>query len=324
MNTQANELPNMLGNFEVSAPSIASSAMLVDVSISQWAGQRKDVGISNEVTNTKNAEKGTAKVTKKLLPTSQRLKAIETFVTAVRSSHKAITMPWSNNGLRLLPTTVYFDYHNQMSAYQMQFAQLVDDFLNGYDDDIIEAQLFLGDMFDISNYPTREDLMNKFQFRLSYIPLPESGDFRVDIGNDAIGQVKSAYQSYYTEQVQNAMNDIWHRLYEVLARMSERLDYKDNYVIEQCTSKDGKVRNKRRNVDAKKFHDTLVSNVVEMTEIMQKLNVTNDSRMSAMALKLQEAMHGITPDALREDEFTRLSTKSAVDDIINDLPSLDF
>ena len=46
--------------------------------------------------------------------------------------------------------------------------------------------------------------------------------------------------------------------------------------------------------------------------------------MSALAMKLDDALRGITPDALREDGYLRAETKKAVDDAIKSLPSLDL
>ena len=87
--------------------------------------------------------------------------------------------------------------------------------------------------------------------------------------------------------------------------MSERLDFADN--------------------DTKKiFRDTLVSNVIDIVELLSVCNVTKDSRMESMRLKLDSALRGVTADALRDDEFLRAETKQAVDDAIKALPSLDF
>ena len=61
-----------------------------------------------------------------------------------------------------------------------------------------------------------------------------------------------------------------------------------------------------------------------MVELLNVCNVTGDSQMSAMANKLDEALRGITPDALREDAHLRAETKRVVDDAIKALPSLDF
>jgi hypothetical protein len=46
--------------------------------------------------------------------------------------------------------------------------------------------------------------------------------------------------------------------------------------------------------------------------------------MAAMADRLEETLRGVTPDALREDEYLRRETKRAVDDAIKALPSLDM
>jgi len=46
--------------------------------------------------------------------------------------------------------------------------------------------------------------------------------------------------------------------------------------------------------------------------------------MTAMADNLEEAMRGVTPDALREDEWLRRETKRNVDAAIKALPSLDM
>jgi hypothetical protein len=46
--------------------------------------------------------------------------------------------------------------------------------------------------------------------------------------------------------------------------------------------------------------------------------------MTAMADQLEEALMGVTPDALREDDYFRAETKQAVDKAIANLPSLDI
>lgn len=51
----------------INAPSIASSAVLIDLSISTWTGRKLDKRASNDVTASNNAAKGVANVHKKLL-----------------------------------------------------------------------------------------------------------------------------------------------------------------------------------------------------------------------------------------------------------------
>lgn len=296
------EFPNMESPV---VPSIASSAMLCELSISTWTGRKKDKRASEEVTTSNKASAGVANVSKKLLADCAELMAIQKLTANIRNMHYNMTMPWSDTGLRLLPTAQYFKYHEQMTAMQHEYNSLVDTFLRDYDNEIINAQLKLGDLFDPFEYPTVDSLRHKFGFRLSYIPLPDAGDFRIDVGNEATDQIRTEYQSYYSRQLENAMNDVWQRAYDALSRMSERLDYQDN-------------ENK------KIFRDTLVSNVTDMVELLHVCNVTGDSQMSALANQLDETLRGVTPDALREDAYLRAETKRTVDQVIKSLPSLDI
>ena len=287
------------------APTLASASMLVEVNISNWTGRKKDKAASKDVTTRNNANDGVASVHKALLADSNNLRAIQQHVTSTRSIHAHMTMPWSNSGLRLLPTAQYFKYQQTMTDMQNEFERLITEFINTYNDEVVNVQIKLGDLFSREDYPTTDELKRKFGFSINYMPLPDAGDFRIDIGNEALAEVKQQYSEFYAKQYSTAMNDVWTRLHKALTSMSDRLDY---------SSKE----------DKKVFRDTLVSNVTDMIELLRVCNVTNSTQMSAMADSLEEAMSGVTPDALREDDYFRAETKAAVDDAIKALPSLDI
>ena len=301
MNTVINGSESLHSN----APTLASSAMLGELNISNWVGRKLDKRASKDVVDQNHAATGVANVNKKLLADSDKLRAIQQLVTATRGMHASMTMPWSNSGLRLLPTAQYFKYNQAMTEMQNEFYRLVEDFLDSYNDEVIDVQMKLGDLFSRDDYPTVEALRRKFAFTINYMPLPDAGDFRVDIGNEALNEVQQKYQDFYTKQYNTAMNDVWTRLHKALTSMSERLDY---------TDKENK----------KIFRDTLVSNVTDMIELLRVCNVTNSTQMAAMADSLEEAMSGVTPDALRDDDTFRAETKAAVDAAIKSLPSLDM
>ena len=190
--TKGHIMQNVITNQNVSdsltshtAPSIGSSAMLCELSISTWTGRKKDKKASEDVTDANFAASGVASVHKKLLADCQELMAVQKFTANSRNIHYAMTMPWSDTGLRLLPTAQYFKYHQTMTDIQNEYDRLVDTFLQGYEWEITQASAKLGDLFDRNEYPSVDTLRNKFGFRLSYIPLPDAGDFRIDIGNEA-------------------------------------------------------------------------------------------------------------------------------------------
>jgi len=287
-------------------PTISSSAILVELSISVWTARRLDKTASRAVTATNNAASGVANVNKKLLGDCAELDAVQKFAANARNLHYGMSMPWSDMGMRLVPTAMYLSkYSKAMSELEQEFYRLVNIFLAAYQWEIGQAQVKLGDLFNPDEYPTTDAVRNKFRFQLHEMPVPDVGDFRLDVSNEAMNALADKYKNYYTTQLNNAMGDLWQRTHTALTKMSERLDYADGQT-------------------KKVFRDSLVDNVVEMVELLDTFNITGDTQMSAMKSRLEDTLRGVTPDALREDGYLRAETKRAVDDIIKSLPSLDI
>ena len=295
-----------------SVPSISSAAMLVELSISVWTGIKKDKKASQDVEAQNGADTGVAKVSKKLLGDCAELKAVQDFTANVRTGiHYDMTMPWSNSGLRLLPTSKYFKYHQTMTALQAEWQKLVDAFLAAYDWEAAQAQAKLGSLFARDEYPTMEKLREKFRFNLNYIPMPEAGDWRVDMEKETRDALAEHYQKFYHDQTQRSVMATWAVAAEALSAMSDRL----------ADPAEGEKANKN---GSKVFRDSLVENMMAAIDKLEEFNLTNDPTMRQMKQRLASIMAGVTPDALREDRAFRLETKRAVDEAIKALPSLDL
>ena len=295
-------------NFAPVVQSITSASMLVGLGINVWSGRKLDKRASEEVVAANNADRGVARVTKSLLGSCEELEAVVKFAANVRTIHYNSTLPWSDMGPRLLPTPKYFAYHKNMSGLQAEFYRMVDVFISAYDLEVAASQAKLGDLFDVREYPNAEELRQKFAFTFNYLPLPDAGDWRVSIGSETESALRSQYEGYYATQLQTAMGDVWSRAHDALTKMSERLDYADSNT-------------------KKVFRDSLVTNVTDMIELLGACNVTGDPVMIAAQRDLDEAMRGITPDALREDPYLRAETRRKVNEVrktIDNLPSLGF
>lgn len=284
-------------------PSVASSALLVELNINVWTGRKLDKSASQDVVRMNSADRGIANVHKKLLGDCAELEAIRKYASQVRGTHYAITMPWSDSGLRLLPTANYFKYNDAMGDFQKEFHKLVDAFLAAYEWETSQAQVKLGALFNADDYPTVQSLKHKFGLSVSFIPLPTSGDWRVDIEADAKRQLKTHYESYYADKLKQAMDDVWSRTADVLERLSSQLDY----------GVDDKPRGIR---------DSLVESAVEIVDLLDACNLTNDPAMRKMAADLRASMNGIGAVALRQDAALRRATKRDVDAMIKALPGL--
>ena len=291
-------------------PSISSAAMIVDFNASVWTARKKDRKASDDVTNMNYADKGVANVTKNLLGDCDELRAVQKFAANTRNIHYSMTMPWSDNGSRLLTTQQYFKYNEVMTDLQNEFARLVDEFLRVYDWKIMDSQAKLGDMFNRDEYPTRDSLQDKFAFRMSYVPLPDAGDFRIDIGNEAMAEIRDQYATHYTQAIQTAMNDIWHKLHDNLTTLARQLD----------VNEDGK---------GNRLYDSVFDRALELTDMLGTCNVTGDSQMEAMKRQLEQAFHvtgerSLNIDQIKNSPSLRDETRDKVTAAIAALPSLDM
>jgi hypothetical protein len=280
--------------------------MLVDLSISLWTGKKLDKRASEEVTTANNADKGVARVNKSLLGNCAELDALQKFAANVRNAHYNSTLPWSDMGPRLLPTVKFFAYQKMFTALDVEFNRMVQSFLDAYDLEVAQAQAKLGDLFDVREYPNADDLRSKFAFRINYIPLPDAGDWRLDIANEAQAQLKAQYEAHYKGQLEGAMRDIWQRLFDTLTVLSRQLSDQ---------TEDGKTP---------KIFTSVFDRALEVIDLMETCNMTGDPTMQLMQRKLAQAFRGVTVEAVKDDAYLRRETKKSIDDVIKSLPSLDL
>ena len=281
---------------------IDTCAMLVEFNASVWTARKLDKTTTNEVVASKNAgAKDAARVNKHLLAGRTELDIIQQAVGRARQFVYDNTAPWSDSGLRLLPTVNFMKFTERMNDFEEEMEALVKSFVAIYPTLITAQALALGDMFKRDDYPTANEIMTKFSFRVNYMPVPASGDFRVDVGNQAQAELKQRLESLTQERIDSAMADVRERLSTHLKRMSDRLT--TDYV-------GGEAKQRR-------FHDTLVDGALELCDLTKSLNVTNDVVLETARSQLEQLLVGVTPADLRKNEAIRQDVKKNVDAILD-------
>lgn len=278
--------------------SISSSAMLVDLSISSWTARKLDKGVTDEVNTSKHASQQASRVNKNLLPGVEQLDGIVKHAAMVRNWVATRTLPWSDYGPRLITTDKFFDFKRELDEYEREFHEKVQSFLDVYPT-LISMQAFkLGDMFDREEYPDVSELANKFRFNVAYLPIPETGDFRVDIGREALDEVRSQYAREYEQRLENAMNEVRDRILNSLRHLSERFTDND----------DG---------SRKRFRNNVLENFAETIASVRELNLTKDAAIDAMALEAEEAIRGVDVDSLKESKEVREDVRERVNSVLD-------
>ena len=285
--------------------SLSSSTSLVELSIGQSTGRKKDKRASEELCDTKGASKKAAAVHKRLFGECDELDAIQKCVSAARRTHEFMTVPWGNLGQRMLTTMQRPKYIEEMTGFQNEFHKLVEEFGQAHPTILQNVYQELGALYDPNDYEDWSTLRNRFRFTLRHWPTPDTGDIRTDLPKQALEEMKADMEAAIQENLVAANNKLWQRLSKVCKNMSARLE----------PTTDGKKQ---------RFNETLVSNVEDMVELMRTLNVTNDPQMTQTANRIEDVLRGITPDALREDEYMRGETKREIDDVLASLPNLDI
>ena len=283
---------------------IARAAMLVELNVSLYSGRKKDKATQAEVTAAKGAHsKQAASVYKSLFAECKELDDITKFQGRVRAEHYRLTLPWSDSGLRLLPTKSLLDYQKTMDDRRREFDVLVNKFLDKYDTLVAAAAFQLGALFNRDEYPLRESVERRFSMASAFFPLPISGDFRLDIEAEVQQDLVRQYETQMQTMLHKANTDAWQRLYDVLSAISDRLGTDEQ--------EDGTVKKRI-------FKDTLVGNATDLCALLTALNVANDPMLERARARLESTLVDVTPKDLRKSEGTRTIVKNKVDAILSD------
>lgn len=278
--------------------SISASAVLVELNISVWPASKIDREVTEQVNTNAGAVRDAAQTKKNLFAGTSLRKDIEKLAARIRLYHNQHTLPWADKGERLLPTKLFMDYKTTMNSYEQTFATLCDNFYVEYPRLVQEAQVNLGTMYKAEDYPPLEDVKLKFGFRRTVKPVPEAGDFRLDVPADDLKELVCAFEEQQQEKLAEAVREPWERLHAELTAISKKL-----------TDVDGDTAKKR-------YHDSLISNPLELCTLLTKLNITNDPKLEEARKQLELTMLGADLESIKEDSTARQDVKSKVDAIL--------
>jgi hypothetical protein len=280
--------------------SIAASSILVELNISVWTANKLDRRVTDSVLMSNGAMSADAgQFRKNLMAGTTLRKDIADFAASCRLWHNTTTLPWADRGARLLPTSLFLDYKTEANRRMAQFNHMVEHFIKEYPMLQAQAQQHLGSLYNPDDYPSVDEVVSKFGFKMVFTPLAESGDFRLDVANEDLEDLRRQYDDSLNARLNEAMQSQWDKLHDMLSRMSDKL-----------VEPEGE--------DKRRWHDTFISNAHEMCQMLSHLNVTKDPKLEEARAKLQQAIAGVGIDDIKDDEFVRESVKTKLDAILKD------
>lgn len=280
-----------------------SVALLCEFSASVWTARKLDKKKTDQVVEGAGAtSKGAARVNKNLLAGRPELDEISALVTEARDYVYSNTLPWSNSGQRLIMTKRLPTFDARIREYEDNFREKVDAFTHVYPTLITAQAMALGDMFDRSEFPPVDAMRHKFAISCDYLPVPTSGDIRVDIGEQAQDELRERLEHMATVRVEKAVADVTERLTAHLQRMADRL-------VNETDPVTGEDKPRR-------FTETLVTGAFELCDLIRDYNITGDAYLDEARKTLESALAGTTSTTLRDDPAKREDVRKAVNGIL--------
>lgn len=278
---------------------ITERAMLAAVHISIWTAIKHDRKVSREVAEQHGAYAGAGRYNKQLLREAERLESLRSLSGQIRQYFYKITLPWSDEGYRLLPAHFYFELTTEMREFEQSFAQQVEEFLAVYPSYIDQVRPELNGLFREEDYPSTEKLRNKFGVRLEVLPIPSGNDFRVTLSEEEQARVAREIDENVRQSLQKGTEDLWIRLKGVVAHMVERLNEPES-----------------------RFHASLVTNICELVELLPRLNVNQDADLNRFAGEIRDRLCGFTARDLKKNEILRAATVNDAAQILTEMDAV--
>lgn len=273
---------------------LVAKAMVMNLSIGIWAGYRLDREATRRVTTEAGASADAARVNKHLIP-KEALAPIVTAQNAIRTHFYSNTLPWRDNGDRLMTRKLFTTFIPEHEKLVEAFQATVEHFLNvDYPSAIEKAEFRMGSMFNRDDYPNRAVLRSKFYANLEIDAITTSGDFRVEIDQKHVDKVRAAMEEAAEKRLEAATADIWKRMADTVGHFQQRM------------------------ADPKAvFRNSTINNINEMLDLVPGLNVLDDPKIEMIRAAIAKSFGNLDANDIRSDPDHRKQLASDAQEIMD-------
>jgi hypothetical protein len=296
-------MPQFVGADLKETMDLRNFATLVTLNTARWHAKVKDRKAAKDVAAANNSVEEAYETRKRLLVgADEKLKAIHKAIDTARAKHYEMTLPWTTRGVddagrrtgaRLLPNTLFFEYTKVMHECLSEMKAALDSFVPDYPALIEIAKKKLGKSFDPGEYPNTSSIRGHFDLSFDFQPIPEGKDFS-GLPKQQLDALATSINRKSEQMMENAMQDVWARLYKAVTHMHGRLASPD-----------------------KTFHYTMTDNIRETTRLMKHLNVTGNQDIERIRMYLDKFICPHDAKELRDNSVLRMQVAAHVQNVID-------
>lgn len=288
---------------------LSQRALLVRPSFSVWRGEITDRGASRETAERHGAVARQVKTTKFLID-QHVLDPIDSAVSYLRNHVvRRNTLPWRWDKVSLLPSDNYFAFMEEWREGKRMLEHEVGMLCKRWMQHVATGQRSLGTLAKEYEYPTAEEVRGKFGAYLEMFQVPDADDFRASINEAEAEEIRLQLQEANDAQFAEAQTYLWEQMQECVAHIVDRLS---------AYGRDdrGKV--------VGKFRDTLIGNLRDLVERLDRLNIARNPEIERMRRELLASLCPHDPDELRADETLRSSVRDEAKRIMDEMATLGY
>jgi len=273
---------------------LASNYILVTLQVNKFPMSSQDAAQTRKVILDTGADEGTAHVVKNIWGKEEsRIKEIHAELSAARSKHYALTLPWSPFGGKtssqaLLANTRMMEYAKEMKGHQQRIEQLMQALEPDYAALCQRARQSLKVMGPSVKYPDFAELKSRVGFRLAYDKVPACGDMSgLSLPAGMVEKLSARQAAQHEAALNNAVRAAWEGVIAPLRR-----------VLTQCSKEKARI------------FDSLLGNLGAVVDSLKAFNLNADPRMDEVADELRALCVRYQTDDLRKSPEVRKAAAS--------------
>ena len=263
---------------------------LIQLSSSAWGARRKIK--TEQITDLAGANEWLSTHKKLIDPCA--LKPICKVVNAARSYLSGMSLPFPINGMVFVPKEMISRVDEELDRFKSDFDSEVEEFISRYDGLREVALVYLGDLFDETDYPV--DIRSKFSFAWRFIVL--------DVPNGKSGllapEVYEREKAKFVQTMEEARELAIVSLREEFSGMIKR-------VTERFTN--------GNDTKTKVFKNGTINNFYEFFETFKERNIFRDSELAELVSQAEAILGGKTAETIRSNDQLKEQIKNEMAEV---------
>lgn len=239
--------------------------------------------------------------TKQLIDTTApEWRAVTKIISRARSYWSAVTIPYPEDGVRLIRRDRVDEFTNTMTEFAIELDEARKGLREAYTRLRNDARTRLGDLFDAEDYPPTID--DEFEIAWDFVSLA-APEFLKTLNPALYDAEQKKLAARFDEAIRMAEEAFTVELQTLVGHLVERLQPSD----------DGK---------PKVFRDAAVENLSEFFGRFKQMTSGSNKELDQLVENAQQVVQGLTPAELRKDVTVRDRVSGALAPILGVLDGL--